>query len=214
MKRIILWTTCAGLLLLFTGNTWQAKADTFKITTQWAVYNPANGIVDFAIVFNQAPDFTTLDSVGRVKNNFQYYVIGDASLGYPEEYDSIIRGIENPGENEVTIRNARPSVSDPAAGGWGSIRGKTPFHLSGTTLTFSAPLSLVSDHSTDGIFTYQLQATEFGGETQLITAQSVLPTTVPEPPMLALTLLGAIAIGFLAKFRVVSRSVAQARRST
>lgn len=207
MKRIILWTTCAGLLLLFTGNTWQAKADTFKITTQWAVYNPVNGIVDFAIVFNQAPDFTTLDSVGRVKNNFQYYVIGDASLGYPEEYDTIIRGIENPGENEVTIRNV-------TASGFGSIRGKTPFHLSGTTLTFSAPLSLVSKHSTDGIFTYQLDAFEFGGRSQSITAQSVLPTTVPEPPMLALTLLGAIAIGFLAKFRVVSRSVAQARRST
>ena len=125
----------------------------FLVTGQSAIYDPATGQVSFKLIFNRPPDFQTVDSLGRQADDFQYQVIGDPSLLYPRNYDAIIRGGElNLDPSMLRIRNAYPSdPSDPDAHGWGAIRGTVPYRLDGNVLTFSTPLSMISDHSTDGL---------------------------------------------------------------
>ena len=115
----------------------------------------ATGQVTFTLTFNRPPDFQTVDSLDRQADAFQYYIVGDPSLPYPYFYDTIIRGEELHLTSPVLrVRNATPSdPTDPAAGGWGTVRGVVPYQLNGDVLTFSTPLALISDHSADGHFT-------------------------------------------------------------
>jgi Ca2+-binding RTX toxin-like protein len=145
-----------------------------RALAQSAVFDPATGQVAFTLTFNRPPDFQTVDSLGRQADSFQYYIVGDPSLPYPRNYDSIIRGEELHLSSPVLrVRNARPT--DPTApssvsGGWGTVRGVVPYQLDGSVLTFSASLGLISDHSVDGQFTYDLGITQYGGSTQIFHA--------------------------------------------
>jgi hypothetical protein len=170
-------------------------------TSQSATFDPTDGLVTFQISFNQTPDFYTTDSLGRAATDFQYFIFGDPGLGYPAEFDSIIRGGEIYLGGGIPVRDATPGVADPHAGGWGAIRGEAPFVLTGTELTFSVPLSVISDHSTDGHFNYIFQTDVYGGDTQLLTGQSIVspePATGPITFALAVAalLLNARKIGF------------------
>lgn len=201
-------------VVLLAGGTRGARA-VFMFVSESAVFNPVTGQVQFTIMFNQPPDFLTLDSVGRPANSFQYYIFGNnLLLPYPFYYDSIIRG----GEIDITgnflpIRNSRPESPDPTSGGWGAIRGVVSFSLNGNILTFSTPLGLISDHSTDGNFAYQLSASTFGSSTQYVNNRS---TVMPEPSTAATTavplsqwLSVAMAIGILA---IASRHILRSAR--
>jgi hypothetical protein len=122
--------------------------------------------------------------VGRTANGFQLFIIGDLSLPYPQFYDSIVRLGEVPAEPDLLrIRNSFPSDPDPVSGGWGSVRGETRFTVEDTTSTFSTPLDLISDHSLNGIFSYDIETYEFGGLTAhardtstVVSEPSILPT--------------------------------------
>jgi hypothetical protein len=153
--------------------------------------------VNFTVEFNQAPDFFTQDSFGRVANAFQYFIYGDRSLPYPELFDAVIRGEEiHLTGDTLPIRDSVPHDPDPAAGGWGAIRGAVPFRLDGDVLTFSTPLPLISDHSTDGHFDYRLYTVEFGGLTRAVESQStVLSTAVPEPSTAVLMAIAGASLG-------------------
>jgi hypothetical protein len=133
-----------------------------------AVFDPATGQVTFTLTFNRPPDFQTTDSVGRQADSFQYYIVGDPSLPYPSNYDTIVRGEELHLTSDVLrVRNATPSdPTDPASGGWGTVRGVVPYQLNGNVLTFSTSLGLISDHSVDGHFSYDLLIAQYGGLTQ------------------------------------------------
>lgn len=171
------------------------KAATFAAVSQSAVYSSTTGDVTFNIDFNQVPDFYTLDSFGRPANDFQVYVVGDPSLPYPTDFDSIVRGVEIHLGGGIPIRNGAPSSTDPNAGGWGSVRGTVPFTLVGTDLIFSVPLYTLSNHSTDGVFTYIFQTDSFGAETQYLPDQQ--STVIPEPSA-SLVLAGLSLTGLLA----------------
>jgi hypothetical protein len=186
-----------GPLLLVMASTPVAKG-TFLAFSETAVFDPATGLVSFTINFNQPPDFYTVDTFDRAAHSFQYYIIGDPALGYPEKYDSII-GNEIGIDHSLSIRNSVPSVPDPAAGGWGSLRGVAPFTLSNTLLNFSAPLGLVTDHSVDGHFSYELLLTEFGDQTQFMQGQTIV---LPEPVTVGSMLVGVLA---LLAFRCISQ---------
>jgi hypothetical protein len=80
----------SGLALLGTS---YLRAD-FIATSQSATDNPASGLVTFSMTFNQTPDFFTIDNFGRAATDFQFDIIGDPTLGYPANFDSIIRGGE------------------------------------------------------------------------------------------------------------------------
>ena len=150
------------------------------VLSESAVFDPVAGQVNFTLTFNRAPDFMTVDEFGRQADSFQYYILGDLSLPYPGYYDSIIRGDEIhivPGV--LRIRDAVPSDPDPAAGGWGPIRGEVPYRLDGNVLSFSVALSTISEHSVDGRFSYELLLTQFGASTQFIQSQSVVLPSGP-----------------------------------
>jgi RTX toxins and related Ca2+-binding proteins len=144
--------------------TAQADAATpgeFLATAQSAVFDPATGEVTFTLTFNRPPDLQTGES-------FQYFIVGDPSLHYPNNYDAIIRELD-PDSNVLRIRNSHPTdptVPPSVSGGWGTVRGVVPYHLDGNVLTFSTPLGLISDHSIDGHFTYDLELYQQAGLTQ------------------------------------------------
>ena len=162
-----------------------ATPSQFLVTGQSAIFDPATGQVSFKLIFNRPPDFQTVDSIGRQADSFQYQVVGDPGLVYPRNYDSIIRGEElNLDPSMLRIRNAYPSdPSDPDAHGWGTIRGTVPYRLDGSVLTFSTPLSMISDHSTDGLFSYFLDIVQYGGSTQIFNPlQSIIrPDCMGQP---------------------------------
>jgi hypothetical protein len=179
-----------------------AQGAAIKFLSQTATFDPATDLVTFRIDFDRPPDFFTTDSVGRQEDSFQYYILGDPSLGYPAEYDSIVRGAEIPIANDINIRNAIPGVSDSAAGGWGAIRDVVPYELNGSLLTFSAPLASLSNHSVDGHFSYDLEVFAFGAEVQSVQAQT---TVIPEPSALVTLSLGLVALIVYRLRRVADR---------
>jgi hypothetical protein len=149
--------------------------DGLTVRSESAVFDPVTSHVTFTLSFSRAPDFQTVDEFDRQADSFQYYILGDPSLPYPAYYDSIIRGDEIhvvPGV--LRIRDPVPSDPDPAAHGWGPIRGEVPYRLQGNVLTFSVALSTISEHSVDGRFSYELLLTQFGGSTQFIQNQSIV----------------------------------------
>jgi hypothetical protein len=150
------------------------------IVSQSATFNPTTQQVLFTISFNEAPDFMTVDAFGRQADSFQYYIPRNPNgdpFGDESKLVSIIRGEEiHITIDRLRIRNAVPSSSDPAAGGWGTIRGVEPFVLDGNVLTFSAPLSVI--HPTGGLFRYGLESGEFGADSQFILSHTIsLPET-------------------------------------
>jgi hypothetical protein len=171
----MLWLTVA--IAVSTGAR-SAAAAAFTFLTHSAVFDAGTGNVSFVVRFSEPPDFFTLDKFGRQAHSFQYFIVGDPTLPYPELYDSIVRGEEiHITGGTLRIRNAHPPDPDPAAGGWGAIRGAIPFLVNDDTLTFEAPLALLSDHSTDGRFEYRLESYAFGELTRFELGES----TVPEP---------------------------------
>ena len=147
-----------------------ATPDELLARSQSAVFDPATGQVAFTLTFNRPPDFRTVDSLGRQADSFQYFIIGDPSLPYPNNYDAIIRGEELHSSSPLLrVRNSRPTdptVPPSVSGGWGTVRGMVPYQLTGNVLTFSMPLGLISDHGADGPFSYDLELYQYGGLTQ------------------------------------------------
>jgi hypothetical protein len=142
----------------------------FTIVSQSAHYERHNATVTFTIVFNRKPNFLATDMYGRQQDSFQYYIVGDPSLSYPANYDSIIRGEEiHVTRTSIRIRNGYPpDYSDPNSGGWGTIRGTAPLTVRGRVLRFSTPLRVISDHPKLETISYQLESDEFGGTDSFI----------------------------------------------
>jgi hypothetical protein len=146
-----------------------------QVVHEAATYNLATGEVDFTLTFNRHPDFRTVDEYGRPADTFQYFIVGDEAASYPENFDAIIRGVEVQAKPRLLpIRDSSPADPDPRSGGWGAIRATVPLGLHGRVLTFSAPLGALSDHSTDGRFTYVLETYAFGSLVDTIVNESVV----------------------------------------
>jgi hypothetical protein len=147
------------------------------VISESAVYCTMTGMVDFTLRFDHRPNVRSVDEYRRRQDSFQYYIVGDNTQPYPQNYDAIIRGDElmlSGSKGLLPIRQIGPAESDPASGGWGPIRAIVPVRLRGSVLTFSAPLSALSDHTTDGRFTYELQTVNFGATVDFITNESAV----------------------------------------
>lgn len=146
----------------------------------------------FFIRFNEAPDFYAVDSVGRQADSFQYYIDVDAASSTPHQniVESIVRGGEIHLDGDIRIRDRYGyDGTDQNSGGWGPIVGSVPYTLSGTLLSFTTPWSFLMDD--DGVFTYQLLLTEYGGMTDIVYGLSgenyqVTPPPPPPPPQIPL----------------------------
>jgi hypothetical protein len=80
--------------------------------------------------------------------------------------DVLIRGDEIHIANAIRVRDARPPVADPNAGGWGAIRGSVPFQVraepNGTArVTFSVPFTMLG---ITGQFAWALETYNFGSQ--------------------------------------------------
>jgi hypothetical protein len=172
---------CLAAVVLLACSTLQARSEAFLIDSQSAKIIPTTPVPDiqFSITFNQPPDLFTADAYGRQADDFQVYTP-----------DAVIRGAEiYITRNTIRIRSyGPPDLGDPASGGWGPIIATVPFHLSGDTVTFSAPFNLFSNSP---YFTYQIQTDYYG-----IAQEYVQGSTAPEPATWAMMLLGFAGLGY------------------
>lgn len=134
----------------------------------------------FSLTFDHTPDFFTLDAKGRRKDSFQYEIVPDVTnINQAGFFDiaSVIRGDELDA-HQIPIRGGINDGIDPspAAGGWGFKLGTVNYALTQNTLSFAAPLQLLS--APDGLFAYRVFTTDFGSTVSLQTGS----TAVPLPP--------------------------------
>ncbi len=88
---------------------------------------------------------------GQRSDSFQIFIAFNPATSNPmnpQSVDVLVRGEEIHIAHAIRIRDARPAVADPHAGGWGALRGHMPYHVAsqpnGTAiLTFSAPFALL-----------------------------------------------------------------------
>ena len=157
-----------------------------EIVSESAAVDREAGKVRFNVVFDEAPDFWTVDEFGRVADSFQYEIDGDwnAPVGLPAEgLDAVVRGEEIRVADVLRIREAGLNIQpdpDPVAGGWGAVRAEVPFQLDGAELSFSADLSALGDDG-DGYFAYRLFTTEFGLTISEVESR-LLPSDEEPPP--------------------------------
>jgi hypothetical protein len=123
----------------------------------------------FVLHLSGTPDFATLDANGRPKDSFQIFIAfnpATANPQNPQSVDVLVRGDEIHIAHALRIRDARPPVADPNAGGWGAIRGTVPFTVhaqpnGSSLLIFDAPFTTLG---ITGKFAWGLITTRFGAE--------------------------------------------------
>lgn len=171
------------------------------VVQQKARIDRADKQVLFSIVFNQTPDFTTVDAHGRPRDSFQYEIIPNVTGGFDQyPFDAVrtvIRGDEIGAGHVIPIRAGTQDGPDPnpKSGGWGVALGQVPFSLTGHTLSFDVPYKLMG--TTDGNFSYLLLTTHYGATVSAIQGSSV--------PLPSAALLGAAGLCMLGALRYLTR---------
>lgn len=179
-----------------------------SIVSQQANVDKADQDVVFTLNFSQSPDFKTADSLGRRLDSFQYEIAPNTATPIDQlpfsAVGAVVRGDEIGGGNVIPIRNGFQNGSDPnpAAGGWGTVRGTVPFTLTGNSLSFTTPFSLIG--TTNGTFSYRVFTTNYGSTVS--TAESVSSVSVPLPSALPAMLMTA---GAFVGFGLLRRRVAR-----
>jgi hypothetical protein len=136
----------------------------------------------FELQFSRPPDFNAIDSTGRPRDSFQFFINPDWKRGDRDlkldigQFRDVLRGEEIHINGHMPVRDGTPTDAfGPNAGGWGKSLGAVPIEQSGRTIDFQIPFHMLRE--TDGDFSYALISTESGIETSSFTG-----TTVPLPP--------------------------------
>ncbi len=147
----------------------------FHIVSDSVDFDSEKRTTTFDVRFSSAPDFYTLDHLGRQKNSFQYFfdrnLTGDLFAPSPDL--TIIRAEEIHVANVLRIRDSLGDDPSPTSGGWGPIRGTVPFTLSGDDVHFIVGWSVLGQ--TGDHFRYGLESYEFGTVTDSIARMIPLP---------------------------------------
>ena len=142
----------------------------FTLVRNFIFNQPFRKRIAFILLFNKKPQFFTKDEQGRRENSFQIYYDCDAELVGPsldqDLADRIIRGDEMTLQGVLPIRNRSGSDPNPNSGGWGPIVGSVHYLLVGRYMSFAVPWNILGEDN--GIFSYAIQLTEFGGITDLV----------------------------------------------
>lgn len=184
----------AGALGL--GGLLVAPADAaFEIVFQSVDVRPLAGLGTFTLLFNQAPDFDTVDEFAGRPNSFQYEVdtSWDGGASGPLDFESIdwvFRGDEVRLGGTVPIRGPTGSGDGgPTSGGFGPVKDVAPITMDGNRVSFTVDLRALGE--TDDVFRYRVFALDRGSLTNQIEA-----AYVPLPPAVfigAAGMVGAIA---------------------
>ncbi len=127
IRRLASVFAVATLVLFSATANAQGSQPTIAVDCHDVVVDPPSGNVRFTILFNRAPDFNTVDAIGRSADGFQYYVQTVTEASFPREahgeqekkFARMIMGIEIPGDGRITIREVVPnydSASNPIGG--------------------------------------------------------------------------------------------------
>jgi len=186
---------CVLVVALAVVGGWNLPASAgLSIVSDSIKVDRADQTVFFDIVFNQAPDFKTVDSFGRHADAFQYEIVPNTNANIDSlpfgAIRAVVRGDEIGGGHVIPIRDGfeHGASSDPTSGGWGAILGKVPFTLQGPQLAFSAPFDFLG--TTDGHFTYRLFTTNYGS-----TVSQVQGVSVPLPPAFPIGVIVLFTLG-------------------
>lgn len=131
-------------------------------------YDSGTDAYEFTIHFSGPPDFMTFDSFHRQADSFQYWIVDrtDRDPLFPWiTPDVVVRGEEIHFGAGIPVRDRLGGDGAPGSGGWGPIRGIVPFVLTGNTLTFTVPRTVIGD--TDGQFAYYLGVFVYGATTDV-----------------------------------------------
>ena len=195
-RFVSILAVAAGLVVFSISSSASAG---LSILSQQVDVDRADQEIVFTVDFNHAPDFNTVDSLGRRADSFQYEIVPNSSTPIDQlpfsSVGAVIRGDEIGSGKVVPIRNGFANGSDPnpASGGWGTVRGSVPFTLQGSTLTFTTGFTIIG--TTNGVFSYRVFTTNFGSTVTTMESISVpLPTALPA----TLATIGAFAgVGLL-----------------
>lgn len=142
----------------------------FTLVSHFTFNHVFHNSIQFSLLFSRKPDFFTKDNQGRRENSFQIYFDSDAELVGPSLdhslADRIIRGDEITPTGKLPIRNSSGSDPYPNSGGWGPIVGSVHYLLIGRYMSFAVPWDILGEDN--GIYSYAIQTTEFGGMTDLV----------------------------------------------
>jgi hypothetical protein len=187
----------------------EAWPSDFALLDQSVHVDPVRRVARFHLVFTRPPDFLHSDEFDRPDNSFQFE-INPTFAGGPGELlrdgvgdvQTVVRGDElrYTGGKLLRIRTTRGDPDpDPAAGGWGEVRGAVPIHLSRNELDFAADFDTLKEDG-DGRFAYRVFTTQHGETTSSLEA-----IAVPVPPAVWIggsTLLMAIGAQFWWRRRI------------
>jgi hypothetical protein len=188
------WGFCLAALI----GSLAADAQATQITAVSVAYPRGADFASFQIVFDQVPEFGTVDAFGRPADSFQLYVYPEATpppVGrMPWDsipWSSIIRGDEIHLGSGIPLRDASPAAADFAAHGWGDLRGSVDYALDGNLLSFQVPLGLLG---VEGAFGYVVEGTEYGAMNTWLS--DVVPVPESLPALFSLTLLLPFAMAY------------------
>jgi len=140
-----------------------ATNDDFHLVDQSCLVDTTAGTATFRLSFGHEPQFFVPDGATEQPDGFQIEIDADQNtFDHPiqfEEIDSVVRGAEIFGGDEIPVRDPEGDGGD-TAGGWGPVRATLPFQLEGNTLTFMTGLDTIGDQ--DGKFRYRVITTENG----------------------------------------------------
>lgn len=145
-----------------------------RVVSHWEGYVAPTQTFEFSITLDSIPDFFTFDQQGRAKDQFQYWISWDLHPGDPNypfvHPDVLVRGPMTDTPGGLPVCGTTGGGGPGCAGGWGPNRGIVPYQLNGSTITWSVPRDMLGD--SDGVFSYFLGVTRYGGFTDQRTGNS------------------------------------------
>jgi hypothetical protein len=155
-----------------------ATNDDFHLVDQSVLVDTTAGTATFRLDFGHEPRFFVPEGATEQPDGFQIEVDGDHNtFDHPiqfEEIDSVVRGAEIFGGDEIPVRDPQGD-GGATAGGWGPVRATLPFELQGSTLTFTTGLDTIGDQ--DGKFRYRIITTENGSLVSEVNA-AIIPVPI------------------------------------
>lgn len=154
----------------------------FALLDQSVHVDPVRRVARFHLVFTRPPDFLSTDEFDRPANSFQFEINPAFTGGNREllrdgvgDVQTVVRGDELrfTGGKLLRIRTTRGDPDpDPAAGGWGEMRGAVPIRLKQNQLDFAADFDTLKEDG-DGLFAYRVFTTQHGETTSSVEAIAV-----------------------------------------
>ena len=150
----------------------QCSRASFSTIFQSATVDEASKTVQFDMLFNEAPDFSSTNAQGDDASAFQVFIDPRPTPSGFDYFDtvSLVRGVHLEGMNELPVLDVKD-------GAFGDVRGVATFDVQDAMVHFAVPFEVLGTR--DGRFDYRVESYEYGTLTSMIDSTTVV---VPLPP--------------------------------